>query len=89
VDQFLQEPNIDIDEFENLTIQIVTALRKIKGVIIILTSRFGDSKMEFPALSRIVEIRVKKALDETKLHLSIHNNGRLKRICMMETDITN
>ena len=89
VDQFLQEPNIDIDEFESLTIQIVTALHKIKDVLIILTSRFGDNKMEFPALSKIIEIRAKKELDETKLNLSIYNNGRLKRISMMEADITN
>ena len=89
VDRFLQEPNIDIDEFERLTIQIVTALHKIKDVVIILTSRFGDNKMEFPALSRIIEIRAKKELDETKLNLSIYNNGRLKRISMIEADITN
>ncbi|MFZ0404382.1 MAG: hypothetical protein WAL79_01045 [Nitrososphaeraceae archaeon] len=89
VDQFLQEPNIDIDEFESLTIQIVTALHKIKDVVIILTSRFGNNKIEFPALSRIIEIRAKKELDETKLNLSIYNNGRLKRISMMEAEITN
>ena len=89
VDQFLQEPNIDINEFESLTIQIVTALHKIKDVVIILTSRFGDKKIEFPALSRIIEIRAKKELDETKLNLSIYNNGRLKRISMMEAEITN
>jgi len=89
VDQFLQEPNIDIDEFESLTIQIVTALHKIKDVLIILTSRFGDNKIQFPALSRIIEIRAKKELHETKLNLSIYNNGRLKRISMMEADITN
>ena len=89
VDQFLQEPNIDIDEFESLTIQIVTALHKIKDVVIILTSRFGDNKIEFPALSRLIEIRAKKELDETKLNLSIYNNGRLKRISMMEAEITN
>jgi Rad51 protein len=89
VDQFLQEPNINIDEFENLTIQIVAALHKIKDVLIILTSRFGDNKMEFPALPRIIEIRAKKELDETKLNLSIYYYGRLKRISMMEADITN
>ena len=89
VDQFLQEPNIDIDEFESLTIQIVTALHKIKNILMILTSRFGDGKIEFPELSRIIEIRAKKELDETKLNLSIYNNGRLKRISMMEADITN
>lgn len=89
VDQFLQEPNIDIDEFESLRIQIVTALHKIKDVLIILASRFGDNKIQFPALSRIIEIRAKKELHETKLNLSIYNNGRLKRISMMEVDITN
>ena len=45
--------------------------------------------MEFPALSRIIEIRAKKELNQTKLNLSIYNNGRLKRISMMEADITN
>ena len=40
VDQFLQEPNIDIDEFESLTIQIVTALHKIKDVLIIFNFTF-------------------------------------------------
>jgi Rad51 len=89
VDQFLQEPDIDIDEFESLTIQIVTELHKIKDVLIILSSRFGDNKIQFPALSRIIEIRAKKELNETKLNLSIYNNGRLKRISMMEADITN
>lgn len=89
VDQFLQKPNMDIDEFESLIIQIVTALHNIKDVLIIVTSRFGDNKIEFPALSRIIEIRAKKELDETKLNLSIYNNGRLKRISMMEADITN
>lgn len=89
VDQFLQEPNIDIDEFESLTIQIVTALHKIKDALIILTSRFGDNRIQFPALPRIIEIRAKKELHETKLNLSIYNNGRLKRISMMEADITN
>ena len=89
VDQFLQEPNIDIDEFESLTIQIVTALHKIKDALIILTSRFGENKIQFPSLPRIIEIRAKKELHETKLNLSIYNNGRLKRISMMEADITN
>jgi hypothetical protein len=89
VGQFLQEPNIDIDEFESLTIQIVTALHKIKDALIILTSCFGDNKIQFPALPRIIEIRAKKELHETKLNLSIYNNGRLKRISMMEADITN
>jgi len=89
VDQFPQEPDIDIDEFESLTIQIVTALHKIKDILMILTSRFGDNKIEFPELSRIIEIRAKKELDEKKLNLSIYKNGRLKRISMMEADITN
>lgn len=83
VDQFLQEPNIDIDEFES------DNSNSNRDVLIILTSRFGDNKIQFPALSRIIEIRAKKELHETKLNLSIYNNGRLKRISMMEVDITN
>jgi len=89
LDQFLQEPNIDIDEFERLILQIVTALRKIKEVLLILTSRFGDNKMEFPVLSGIIEIRGKKEFDETKLNLSIYDNGRLKRVSLTEADLTN
>ena len=89
LDQFYQDPYINIAETERLVSHIVTALHKIKDVVIILTSRFGDNKIEFPALSRIIEIRAKKELDETKLNLSIYNNGRLKRISMMEAEITN
>ena len=44
--------------------------------------------MEFPALSRIIEIRAKKEIEDTKLSLSIHNNGRLKRVAMTEADLT-
>ncbi len=89
LDQFLHDPSIDIEEFERLISQIVPALRKIKDVLIIISSRFGDSKMELPTLPRIIEIRAKKEFDETKLNLSIYNNGRLKRVSMTEADLTN
>ena len=72
---------------ESLVSQIVTALHKMKDVFIILTSRFTDNQMEFPALSRI-EMRAKKMFDETKLNLSIYNNGRLKKASMMEVELT-
>ena len=70
-DQFYQDPYINIAEAESLVSQIVTALRKIKHVFIVLTSRFTDNQIKFPALSRI-EIRAKKEFDETKLNLSIY-----------------
>ena len=81
-----QDPYINIAEAERLVSQIVTALHKVKGVFIILTSRFTDSQIVIPALSRI-EIRAKKEFDESKLNLSIYNNGRLKKVSMMEAEL--
>ena len=43
-------------------------------------------EFDFPAMSRI-EIRDKKEFDETKLNLSIYNNGRLKKVSMMEAEL--
>ena len=83
LDQFYQDPYINIAEAERLVSQIVMALHKIKDVFIVLTSRLTDNKIEFPAMSRI-EIRTKQVFDETKLNLSIYNNGRLKKIFMNE-----
>jgi uncharacterized protein YueI len=88
LDQFYQDPYINIAEAETLVSQIVTSLHKIKDVFIILTSRFTDNEIEFPAMSRI-ELRAKKEFDETKLNLSIYNNGRLKKVSMMEKELTN
>jgi len=88
LDQFYQDPYINIAEAERLVSQIVTSLHKIKNVLIVLTSRLGDSEMEFPALSRI-EVRAKKEFDETKLNISIYNNGRLKKVSMTEAELTN
>jgi hypothetical protein len=88
LDQFYQDPYIYTAEVESLTSQIVTALHKIKDVFIILTSRSTDSQIEFPALSRI-EIRAKQVFDESKLNLSIYNNGRLKKVFMTEAELTN
>ncbi|MEP6577104.1 MAG: hypothetical protein ABJB85_11810 [Nitrososphaerota archaeon] len=88
LDQFYQDPYINIDEAERLVSQIVTALHKIKEAFIILTSRFTDNQIEFPAMSRI-EIRAKKEFDETKLNLSIYNNGRLRKVSMIEAELTN
>ncbi len=86
-DQFLQEPNIDINEFGHLISQIVPALRRIKDVLIILTSRFGDNKMVVPTLPKIIEIRAKKEFHETKLNLSVYNNSKMKRLSLMENDL--
>jgi hypothetical protein len=59
-DQFLQEPNIHINEFGNLISQIVPALRRIKDVLLMVSSRFGDEEMMVPTFPRIIEIRAKK-----------------------------
>ena len=83
LDQFYQDPYVNIAEAERLVSQIVMALHKIKDVFIVLTSRLTDNKIEFPAMSRI-EVRTKQVFDETKLNLSIYNNGRLKKIFMNE-----
>jgi hypothetical protein len=88
LDQFYQDPYINIAEAESFVSQIVTALHKINDVFIVLTSRFTNSEINFPALSRIIEIRAKKEFNETKLNLSIRNNGRLKKASMMEVELT-
>ena len=89
LDQFYQDPYVNTAEAESLVSQIVTALHKIKDVFIVLTSRLDDNEIEFPALSRIIEIRDKKEFSEMKLNLSIHNNGRLKRTSLSEGELTN
>ena len=72
---------------ESLVSQILTALHKIKDVFVILTSRMmTDNQIELPAMSRI-EIRAKKEFEETKLNLSIYNNGRLKKVSLMEAEL--
>jgi len=81
-----QDPYVNTVEAERLVSQIVTALHRIKDVFIIITSRLTDSQIEFPAMSRI-EVRAKKELDETKLNLSIYNNGILKKVCLMEAEL--
>lgn len=89
LDQFYLDPYIRTAEVESLTSQIVTALHNIKDVFIVLTSRFTDNQIEFPALSSRVEIRAKKEFDETKLNMSLYNNGRLRKVSMMEAELTN
>ena len=86
LDQFYQDPYINIAEAERLVSQIVTALHRIKDVFVIITSRLMDSQIEFPAMSRI-EVRAKRVFDETKLNLSIYNNGRLKKVFMTEAEL--
>ena len=87
LDQFYQDPYIHTSEAQNLVSQIVTALHKIKNVLIVLTSRLGDYEMEFPTLSRIVEIRDKKEFNGTKLNFFIRNNGRLEKASMTEAEL--
>ena len=87
LDQFYQDPYIRTTEVESLVSQILTALHKIKDVFVILTSRMmTDNQIELPAMSRI-EIRAKKEFEETKLNLSIYNNGRLKKVSLMEAEL--
>ena len=88
LDQFFQDPYVNVAEAQRLVSQIVTALHKIKDVFIIFTSRLTDNHIEFPAMSRI-EIRPKIEFDQSKLNLSIYNNGRLKKVSMMEPELTN
>ena len=86
LDQFFQDPYIRSAEAESLVSQIVTSLNKIKDVFIILTSRLTDNEIVIPALSRI-EIRAKKEFDETKLNMSIYNNGRLRKVSFTEAEL--
>ncbi|MFI5405347.1 MAG: hypothetical protein ACHQ1D_02410 [Nitrososphaerales archaeon] len=86
LDQFFQDPYVNVAEAESLVSQIVTALQKIKDVFIILTSRLTDNQTEFPAISRI-EICPKIEFNETKLNFSIYNNGRLKKVFMTESEL--
>jgi hypothetical protein len=86
LDQFLQDPYINISEAERFVSQIVTVLHKVKDVFIILTSRLTDNQIVYPALSRI-EIRAKKEFDENKLNFSIYNKGRLKKVSMTEAEL--
>ena len=89
LDQFYQDPYIKTAEVESLTSQIVKALRNIKNVFIVMTSRFTDNQLKFPALSSRIEIRAKKEFDDTKLDLLIYNNGRLEKVFMTEAEQTN
>ena len=89
LDQFYQDPYINISEAERLVLQIVTALPKIKDVFIVLTSRLTDNQIEFPAMSRIEIRTTKKEFEEMKLNLSIYNNGRLKKVFMSGAEIMN
>ena len=86
LDQFYQDPYVNISEAESLASQIVTSLHKIRDIFIVLTSRLTDSQIVYPALSRI-EIRPKKGFDNTKLNLSIYNKGRLKKVFVTETEL--
>jgi hypothetical protein len=86
LDQFYHDPYIRTAEAERLISQIVTSLYKTKDVFIVLTSRLIENQIVYPALSRI-EIRAKKEFDETKLNLSIYNNGRLRKVSMTNAEL--
>lgn len=83
---YSQDPYVRTTQAERLVSQIVTALHKIKDVFIFVTSRFTNNEIRFPAMSRI-EIRAKNEFDTTKLNLSIYNNGKLKKVSMMEAEL--
>jgi hypothetical protein len=87
MDQFFLEPNTDINEFGNLISKIVPTLRRIKDVLLIISSRFGDEEMVVPTFPRIIEIRAKKKFDETKLNLSVYNNSKMKRVHLTENEL--
>ena len=87
MDQFLQDPYIHINEFESLMSQIVRALRRIKDVLLIISSRFADEEMMVPTFPRIIEVRHKKEFNETKLNLSVYNNSKMKRVSLAESDL--
>ena len=87
LDQFIQEPYIHVNEFASLISQIVSALRRIKDVLLIISSRFGDEEMVVPTFPRLIEIRAKKEFDETKLNLSVYNNSKMKRVALTENEL--
>ena len=87
LDQFYQDAYINTAEATSLVSQILTALHKIKDVFIILTSRFTNDEIRFPVISRI-EIRAKKDFGTTKLNLSIYNRSKLKKVSMVEAELT-
>jgi hypothetical protein len=89
LDQFYQDPHLYAAEADSLESQIVTALCKIKNVLIVLASRMGDNERSFLHCLELVKFVIKKEFNETKLNFCIRNNGRLKRVSMMETEITN
>ena len=87
LDQFLREPSIHINEFGNLISQIVPALRRIKDVLLIISSRFGEEEMVVPTFPKIIEIRAKKEDNEMKLNLSFYSNSKMKRVSLTENEL--
>ena len=88
LDQFIQEPYIHTNEFASLISQIVSALRRIKNILLIITSRFQDEKIVLPTFPRLIEIRAKKEFDVTKLNLSVYNNSKMKRVALTENELS-
>jgi hypothetical protein len=87
LDQFIQEPYIHVNEFASLISQIVSALRKIKDVLLIISSRFGEEKMVVPTFPKLIEIRATKEFDEAKLNLSVYDNSKMKRVPLTENEL--
>ena len=55
----------------NLISQIVPALRRIKDVLLIISSSFTDKEMVIPKFPRLIGIRAKKEFDETSQFIII------------------
>jgi hypothetical protein len=77
----------DSIEFGSLICQIVLALRRIKDVLLIISSRFGDDGIVVPTLPKLIEVRDKKEFDATKLNLSVYNNSKMKRVPLTENEL--
>jgi hypothetical protein len=72
---------------ESLISQIVPVLRRIKDVLLILSSRFGGEEIVVPTFPKLIEMRAKKEFDETKLNLSVYNNTKMKRVSLTENEL--
>ena len=62
--------------------QIVSSLRRIKDVLLIISSHFGEEEFVAPKFPRIIEMRDKKEFDGMKLNVSVYNNIKMKRVSL-------
>ena len=67
--------------------QIVSSLRRIKDVLLIISSHFGEEEFAVPKFPRIIDMRDKKEFDGMKLNFSIYNKGRLKKFHVTEIEL--